>query len=116
MQGLQGQPQAATSSPWTPSNPNQALSQGLRNRSSCQVGPAGQEGRGDDPRSPHRRPLVWAGTPSGAASTPPAASNASALVAAGRQQVQVMCGSLTGWLDVTDLSVQVAVGQVGALN
>eukprot|EP00775_Hariotina_reticulata_P002645 gene2645-2945_t len=70
------------------------------------------------PRRQRRRPSQpsspatgGAGTPSGTALTPPALSSASALVAAGRQQVQVICGSLTGWLDVTDLSVRVTVGQ-----
>jgi hypothetical protein len=47
-----------------------------------------------------------------AAASPQALSGAAALLAAGRQYVEVVCGSLHGWLDLKDCWVLVAGGQV----
>jgi hypothetical protein len=96
-----------------PMSSSQPLSQESEQLLSASGRPRRQRRRPSQPSSPTTGGA--GGTPSGAASTPPALSSAGTLVAAGRQQVQVVCGSLTGWLDVTDLTVRVVVGQVSGV-
>ncbi|WIA23268.1 hypothetical protein OEZ85_000038 [Tetradesmus obliquus] len=45
------------------------------------------------------------------AASPTAPSGAAALLAAGRQHIKVVCGSLNGWLDLQDGLVLIAAGQ-----
>jgi hypothetical protein len=58
-------------------------------------------------------------SPAGAAAStaiPPASSGAAALLAAGRQHLRVLCGSLHGWLDLNDCLIYVAAGQVRGVH
>jgi hypothetical protein len=62
-----------------------------------------------------RRRASVPSSPAGAASwtaIAPASSGAAALLAAGRQYIRVLCGSLHGSLDLKDCLVYVAAGQV----
>jgi hypothetical protein len=38
------------------------------------------------------------------------------LLAAGRQHIRVLCGSLHGWLDLNDCLIYVAAGQVRGVH